>query len=112
METTCIVCPIGCNLKIENINGEIVVSGNLCPRGAKYGKSEMVNPTRIVTCSFSAGEKIYFTKTSQPIPKDKIFDVIKEIKKSPIKNYQIGDIVIENVLNTGANIVITGWHKI
>ena len=72
----------------------------------------MVNPTRIVTCSFTSKDKIYFTKTSQPVPKDKIFDVINEIKKSPIKNYQIGDIVIENVLNTGANIIITGEHKI
>ena len=110
METTCIVCPIGCKLKIEKINNEVVVSGNLCFRGANYGKTEFTNPTRIVTCSLVGKDIIYFTKTSLPVPKNQIFEIINKIKNLPIKDYKMGDIIEKNILNTGADIIVTGYH--
>jgi len=113
METTCIVCPIGCHLKIEEESGEIKVSGNLCYRGDAYGKSEATNPTRIVTCSIINHQKIYYVKTNLPVPKKLIFDIIKEIKKIPVANctYNVGDIVCKNILNTNADVVVTGFHN-
>ncbi|MDD2227032.1 MAG: DUF1667 domain-containing protein [Clostridia bacterium] len=111
-ETTCIVCPVGCNLKIEKINDEIKVSGNLCMRGNEYGKSEITNPKRIVTCSIDNKDKIYFVKTTLPIPKSLVFETIKEIKKIPTKkSFNIGDIALKNILNTDADVVITGFHN-
>ena len=108
MKLICIKCPRGCELNIDGEN----ITGNQCAKGIDYAKEELTSPQRIVTALIKTKNGIAPVKTSREVPKDKIFDVIKEIKKSPIKNYQIGDIVIENVLNTGANIVITGWHKI
>ena len=47
---TCIVCPIGCTLEVELIDGKVVsVKGNTCPRGEKYAISECTNPERMVT---------------------------------------------------------------
>ena len=44
-ELTCIVCPRGCRLTIDdNLN----VTGNSCPRGAQYAKDEMTNPKRMI----------------------------------------------------------------
>lgn len=113
METTCIVCPIGCHLKIENNNGDIKVNGNLCPRGDAYGKSEITNPTRIVTCSIINHQKIYYVKTTAPVPKNKIFEILKTIKKIPVTNcdYKIGEVVCKNILNTNADVIVTGFHN-
>ena len=112
MKTTCIMCPVGCGLLIEEINGEVVVKGNACLRGQTYGKSEFLHPTRIVTCSLVGKDKIFYTKTDKPIPKEKMFDVIDAIKNLPIKDYKIGDVACENILNTDANIVITGQNHV
>ena len=39
MKLVCIRCPRGCNLNItKKSNGQIIVTGNSCPRGEEYGK--------------------------------------------------------------------------
>ena len=47
-------------------------------------------------------------KTSTEIPKNMIFDIMRELNKlevsSPIK---VGDVVLKNILNTGADIIAT-----
>ena len=47
-EVICTMCPNGCHLQVDEENG-YAVTGNKCPRGAVYGKSELTNPVRIVT---------------------------------------------------------------
>ncbi|MEG1711198.1 MAG: DUF1667 domain-containing protein [Clostridia bacterium] len=106
---TCIMCPMGCNLTAEEKDNEIIISGNTCNRGEKYGKQEFVSPMRIVTTLVKLKNgKVAPVKTSKAIPKSKIvevLDVIKEIEyKSPTV---IGDKVIDNVCNLNADIVIT-----
>ena len=45
-ELICILCPRGCRLKVDdNLN----VTGNFCPRGIIYAKTEITNPTRSLT---------------------------------------------------------------
>ena len=51
-ELVCIVCPKGCRLKVDEAN-DYAVTGNACPRGAAYGKSEIQNPTRVLTHQMS-----------------------------------------------------------
>ena len=44
---TCIVCPMGCSLTVTLEDGKVQsVSGNTCPRGAKYGE-EAVSYTHL-----------------------------------------------------------------
>ena len=47
----CIRCPLGCALTAEEKNGEIVVTGNSCPRGREYAVSEMTDPVRTFSVS-------------------------------------------------------------
>lgn len=104
----CIACPIGCHIEVD-IENDYEVRGNQCKRGEAYGKKELTNPTRIITSTIIIKGGIYNripVKTDGEIPKDKIFDVMGELNEisvtSPIK---CGDIIIENVCNTGINIV-------
>lgn len=104
---TCIECPRGCALTVEEINGEFVVTGNSCPKGAVYGKNEVTNPVRIVTSTVrSADGKLIPVKTSKAVSKKLIFNVMEKIRSvTVLTNLEIGDIIIENVDGNGANIV-------
>ena len=110
MNLTCIVCPMGCQLEVE-FDGEKVTSvkGNTCPRGEKYAIDECTHPTRTLT-SFVRVEdcEMASVKSESALPKDKIFECMAEINKVVLKApVKIGDIVVENILGTGVNIVAT-----
>ena len=110
-ELTCIVCPRGCALKAElGEGGEVLsVSGNLCPRGKTYAIDECTKPMRVVTSTVRCESgAVVSCKTSRSIPKGMIFDVMKEINRTvACDGLKIGDVIIENVLGTGADIVAT-----
>ncbi|MBQ7579649.1 MAG: DUF1667 domain-containing protein [Clostridia bacterium] len=109
MEFTCIMCPVGCHLTVTKTKNEIIVKGNACPRGEIFGKSEATNPTRMVTSVMPYKNKTVSVKTSNPIPKAKIKEVLFEIKNAPpIKNAKLGQVVVKNVAKTGENVIITG----
>ncbi len=108
-DMTCIICPRGCALKVE-INGDnITVTGNSCPKGRQYAVDECTNPTRTVTSSVRVENRedtMVSVKTASPIPKNKIFEVMRLIRaKSVCAPVGIGDIIIKNVF--GTNIVAT-----
>ena len=104
MKLICIKCPRGCELVIDGNN----VSGNMCPRGIDYAKEETTNPKRIITSLVKLGNRVVPVKTDKEIPKKLIKDILEEISKINIKKAKIGDVLIKNVLNTGANIIVTG----
>ena len=112
-ELTCICCPLGCQITVTLEDGKVVdITGNTCKRGYDYAGKEVTNPTRIVTSTVvvNNGKKERVScKTQNDIPKDKIFEVMKEIngirKEAPV---HIGDILLENVAGTEVNIVSTG----
>ena len=117
METknlTCINCPLGCQITVKLDDGNVVeVSGNTCKKGEDYAVKEVTNPTRIITSSVivEGGTGLnsqVSVKTENDIPKDKISDVMNALKgvsvKAPVK---IGDVILENVADTGVNIIAT-----
>ena len=73
-ELTCICCPLGCQITATIQNGEVdEVSGNTCPRGAAYARTELLHPMRIVTTTVPVigGTSCRVSvKTRQEIPKD------------------------------------------
>ena len=114
-ELTCIRCPIGCQLTVEVEGEAVTVTGNSCPRGAEYGKKEVTAPTRTVTASVrvTGGElPLASVKTATDVPKEKVMDVMAEIRKcsitAPVK---IGDVVIADVAGTGSDVVATRTVK-
>ena len=111
-ELICITCPVGCSLRAEiQQDGKVVITGNKCPRGAAYGEKEVTNPTRVVTSTVRvAGRKdaVVGVKTASDIPKGKIMECMKELAAIEVTlPVKIGDIVLENVADTGVNIVVT-----
>ena len=106
----CITCPKGCHLTVDEEN-DYKVTGNACPRGAEYGRNEMLHPVRVITSTVKIeGADIARlpVKTDRPLPKEKMFDCMQLISslsaKSPVK---VGQVLAGNILGTDVNIVAT-----
>ncbi len=109
MKLTCIMCPMGCELMVtKEKNGEIKVTGNTCVRGETYGKEEVTAPKRMLTALVKTDKGVLSVKTTQPIAKDMVFKVNAQIGKLHLKSAKSGDVIMRNVLNTGADIIVTG----
>lgn len=110
MKMICINCPKGCELEVTEAEGAVTVTGNACPRGADYGKSELTNPTRMVTglVRLAGMRRPLPVKTRRPVPKAKINDVLFALHQTtaqlPVK---IGDVIIADIAGTGVDLVAT-----
>lgn len=111
-ELICIGCPLGCNLTVEMDGGQVVSeNGNTCKRGDDYARKELTDPRRIVTSTVPvAGGNlpVVSVKTASDIPKGKIRECLCALKgvtlTAPV---QIGDVIVENVADTGVDVVAT-----
>ena len=106
---TCIVCPRGCALTVQfDAEGKILsVEGNACKRGITYAEKECTHPERTVTSTVhTENGAVVAVKTVSTVPKEKIFEVMKEINaaRAP-KSVSIGDVIIEIVAGTGVSVV-------
>lgn len=107
----CITCPRGCTMEVTVDGEKMDVTGNFCKRGAEFAKNELTNPMRTicstVKTSFAAAP-VLPCRVSCDIPKDKIFDVMKEINKVIVdKPIRRGDIIIPHVLGLDADVIAT-----
>ncbi|MDO5100219.1 MAG: DUF1667 domain-containing protein [Eubacteriales bacterium] len=116
-ELVCICCPLGCRLQVEQPIDDVQsaaalqVTGNRCPRGKAYAISELTDPRRTVTTTIkvSGGSRpCVSVKTVDPVPKDRLREVVRSLAtieaKAPIA---IGDVLAENVADTGIAVVAT-----
>ena len=107
-EFTCIICPRGCRLQVDE---QMNVTGNFCPRGKQYAVSELTNPVRTITSSVRVSNRddlLVSVKTSGNIPKGKIFEVMEEINRlSVTAPTRIGQVIAKDILGLGVDIVVT-----
>ena len=111
-EIICTVCPRGCHIIVNGEAGSVLsMDGYGCKRGISYAEAEYTAPVRILTTIVKLAEKendLLPVRSDKPLPKDKIMQAMEIIKtvsvKTPVKRY---DIIVENILNTGVNIVAT-----
>ena len=109
---TCIVCPIGCKILVKTDGAQFeIVGGNKCKRGIEYARCEALDPRRMLTTSVLVNDgewPLVSVKSSKPVPKEKLFSVLKEIGgksvKAPVKS---GQTIIKNAANTDIDIVAT-----
>lgn len=109
-EFICICCPMGCMLAVTDDGEKIMVSGNGCPRGRAYGEDEFVAPKRTVTGTVrvNGSKTMLSVKTLKPIPKQSMLEALSQLKKvSPKPPIKIGDVVLENVADSGVPFVAT-----
>lgn len=109
---TCIVCPNGCDITVE-VKDKIIksIKGATCIRGEKYVEQELTDPHRTISTSILlvGGElPLVSVRLSKSIPKEKIFNVMEVIKKTHLTAPVCeGQIVIENVLELGSDVIVT-----
>lgn len=106
----CTVCPRGCHLSVDEDN-DYKVSGNSCPRGEKYGKSEAINPVRTLTSTIriaGASLKRCPVRTKEAISKALLFEAMKQINavtvSAPLRR---GDVIIQNLAGSGVDLIAT-----
>ncbi len=107
---TCIVCPIGCEITVKAEGKTLVsVEGNSCRRGYEYAVSECTAPVRTLTTTAATEDgKIVSVKTDRPVPKELLFPCMRQIRTLRVPSgVKAGDIVLQNIQNTGADVVVT-----
>lgn len=101
---------MGCELTVE-LDGETVssISGYTCKRGKIYGEKEVTHPTRIVTTTvrvIQGAASVVPVKTKEDIPKDRIFECIRELKNVAVQApVRAGETVLQNVAGTGVDVI-------
>ena len=109
---TCIGCPMGCQIEVElDAAGNFLSSkGWSCNIGKRYAKEEVTAPVRTVTALIDVTDRPepLSVKTAAPVPKDSIFECLKEMRtlkmNAPV---HIGDVVTDNIAGTGIAVVAT-----
>lgn len=111
-EYICIICPNGCEIEAL-IEGTSVlkIEGAVCARGREYVEQELINPQRNIATSVLVEGGVLplvSVRLTKPIPKNRIFDVMNEIKKIKLSApVRINQIVMENVLNLNSDVIAT-----
>ena len=106
----CITCPVGCALEVSH-EGETIISieGDTCKRGIDYAEAELTNPRRMVTSTVKVRggmHPLVPVYTAAPIPKPLIFDLLIELRKVELQApVQVGQVVLENALDTDINVL-------
>ena len=109
---TCIICPNGCEVTVEYDGTELIsCSGNLCKRGEEYVRQELRDPRRTISSSVAVtgGDlPMVSVRLTKPIPRDRIFDVMKVIREmrlaAPVRS---GDVLISDILGLGSDLIAT-----
>lgn len=107
----CITCPRGCTIDVEQVGDEWKVSGNSCKKGYEFAVNEMTAPQRTICSTVKTTFKdapVLPCRVSADIPKNRIFDVMKEINKVVVsKPLDRGDVIIKDVLGLGVDVIAT-----
>jgi len=113
---TCIECPKGCVLSVEVEGDKVIkVSGNLCPKGLAYAAAEIESPLRILTSTVltkGLDLKMVPVRTDRPIPKSRLIEAMREIRRLKIDQpVSVGKVIAENFLGLGVNLIVTREGK-
>lgn len=107
-DLTCIICPNGCRLHVDD---DLNVIGNKCLRGVAYGRQEVTDPRRTVTSTCRTNSRLLSVcpvKTKDAISKKLIFKVMEEVNKVSVKvPVRLGEVIIKDVAGSGVDLVAT-----
>ena len=111
-ELTCIVCPIGCRLRVERLQeDQIKVTGNRCKRGIDYAEEEFRDPRRVVTgtCAIRDGDYSRLpVRSSASVPVDAVpafLNAMYELRlAAPIR---AGEEIAADLAGTGIGLIAT-----
>ena len=110
-EIICILCPLGCRVAVtSDSSGNVIgVAGNECKLGEKYAIDEYRFPARILTATAitqSSKRKLLPIRSNKPIPKGKLLESMYHLPRVRVKPpVKIGQVVVPNIANTGADLI-------
>ena len=110
-EIVCIVCPNGCRIRCETVDGELTCTGQKCKRGVAYVQAELTRPMRSLTTSVKTifpDSPVVSVRTSGEIEKAKLREVVNSLANVTVRQrIHVGDVVVPNVCGTGVNVICT-----
>jgi CxxC motif-containing protein len=108
---TCIMCPLGCEMRVERNDDVITVDGNKCEKGEQFAREELLHPIRNLATSVPISGRFYkmlSVRLSDRVPRSLLKDILKDIARlrpqPPVKR---GQVLIHNVLESGADVIAT-----
>lgn len=108
---TCIECPNGCHLIVDDEANPIRVTGNQCKRGHDFAISELTHPMRRISSTVRTSNHNYPVlpvRVSGDIPKERIMDVMAVINQTVVTGEpQRGDVIIPDVLGLKVDVIAT-----
>lgn len=109
---TCVLCPVGCELEVsKDAAGDLQVVGHQCDKGVPFAVEEVLRPMRNLATSVpvkGTAARMVSVRLSAPVPREMIFPVLAEIAKlRPEAPVRRGQVLIADVLGTGADVVAT-----
>jgi CxxC motif-containing protein len=101
---------MGCELTVTVEDGAVTnVTGNTCPRGAKYAKDEVTAPKRMLTSTVAIEGGVLPllpVVSADVLPKERVLDCAAYLRgvkaQAPVK---AGDVIVADILGLGVNII-------
>jgi len=109
----CVGCPLGCRttLRIDHHGDVVKITGYQCKEGRQYVVEEYRSPVRIFTATILTEKSaipLLPVRTDRPILKSKLKEAaLTLVRLKAIPPVRIGQVIISNILDTGANVIAT-----
>ena len=108
----CVVCPIGCEIDVVHEGSKIIsMEGNKCEKSMEFVTQELIEPMRILTTTVrirGARWPVIPVRTDKAVPKRLFPRIMKLLRRIELQApVNMLDVVLGDVLNTGANIIAT-----
>ena len=108
----CVVCPIGCEIDVVHEGSSIIsMEGNKCEKSVEFVSQELIEPMRILTTTVRIrGSRwtVVPVRTDRAVPRRLFPRIMKRLRlvelQAPVNML---DVVLRDILHTGANIVAT-----
>jgi CxxC motif-containing protein len=97
-------------MKVDVEGQEVTdVQGHRCKKGVKHAEREVFFPGRILTTTLSThiqGVPLLPVRSDEEIPKERLIEVVRTISNHLVTEpVEMGQTVIENVLDLGVDII-------
>ena len=108
----CVVCPMGCEIDVVHDGSKIIsMEGNKCEKSEEFVSQELIEPMRILTTTVriqGARWPVIPVRTDKTVPKRLFPRIMRQLRRIKLQTpVNMLDVVVKDVLRTGANIVAT-----
>jgi CxxC motif-containing protein len=107
-----VVGPIGCEIDVIHDGNKIIsMEGNKCEKSEEFVTQELIEPMRILTTTVrveGARRPVMPVRTDKAVPKRLFPRIMKRLIRVKLQApVSMLDVVVRDVLHTGANVIAT-----